>query len=900
MALPYDEQLNAVQNDDTLDYFTRLDLLERIVRSYNPSAFEDKSVNNVAPETVAKTLTPSEQSAWDAYNLAMANRSDINGEKNLALAKQQLDAVAADPNAKVAGTSALIMKGVETRGNMTPAEAAAADRKKTINSLVQELGKDEPAYRKIAEGLANQGIESLKDIQYTRTPQYENQQLTFQPRDQNTEDGFYPAGYYYGGKKLFDVNDPKIADLKAKGEWQEKSYYDPDYGGYTVITAKLPNGGFDESWINKATGKPINTYRFGMLGNGEGGISGGDLFFNLAADASGNVTVVPDWSPRARSQLREIAPVIGVGLLLIPGIGQAIGASILGGSAATVAATVGLSVTAVTTAVGAATLSAGMTALQGGSVEDVIKAGVSAGVASGVNFAAGGGVPGAVSGSVAGTVLQGGNVSQVVTNAFAAGVGAGVQGALPENPDAGKIIGSAARTYIATGGDLDKTLLNTAATAVGTLDQPAATAQQTQAASTPAKISESLVRFEDGGLLYEEQPDGTGKVTDQAGNERIISSREFSRIANADTTAPPVTPPAPTDATGLERITVSAPAPAPVISPTVTGTDLINQVAAQPVTTVDPKTLERVIVQGQGANAANVVPVVSPTVTGTDLINQVAEQPVTTVDSKALERVIVQGQRDTANVANVAPVQTEITTPRPDTTRGLPPVTVTATTEKLPEPGFEEYKPIPEPKVSDVVTDVPPTTPPDTPPPSLDRVVVTGQRDLVDPFVDIAPPPPPPEVVTPFVAPPVAPPPSLPPVEVVAKAEQLPEPGFEEYKPLPEPKISDVVTDVVAPPPPAPPPSAPIVPEVKAEEPKKEEPPKKPEKIYPTVTGVPPVVPSRAGRQPIITGVSPARLLADALAAYRPAGAIEGEESGKERQNVWNEKSLRLKDALGL
>jgi hypothetical protein len=41
-------------------------------------------------------------------------------------------------------------------------------------------------------------------------------------------------------------------------------------------------------------------------------------------------------------------------------------------------------------------------------------------------------------------------------------------------------------------------------------------------------------------------------------------------------------------------------------------------------------------------------------------------------------------------------------------------------------------------------------------------------------------------------------------------------------------------------------------------------------------------------------------LLADALAAYRPAGAIEGEESGKERQNVWNEKSLRLKDALGL
>jgi hypothetical protein len=67
---------------------------------------------------------------------------------------------------------------------------------------------------------------------------------------------------------------------------------------------------------------------------------------------------------------------------------------------------------------------------------------------------------------------------------------------------------------------------------------------------------------------------------------------------------------------------------------------------------------------------------------------------------------------------------------------------------------------------------------------------------------------------------------------------------------------------------------------------------------YPTITSVPP--PKRPGRQPIITGASPARLLADALAAYRPAGAIEGAESGKERQNVWNEKSLRLKDALGL
>lgn len=36
------------------------------------------------------------------------------------------------------------------------------------------------------------------------------------------------------------------------------------------------------------------------------------------------------------------------------------------------------------------------------------------------------------------------------------------------------------------------------------------------------------------------------------------------------------------------------------------------------------------------------------------------------------------------------------------------------------------------------------------------------------------------------------------------------------------------------------------------------------------------------------------------LTAYRPAGEIESEESGKQRRDVWNEASLRLKDALGL
>jgi hypothetical protein len=47
-------------------------------------------------------------------------------------------------------------------------------------------------------------------------------------------------------------------------------------------------------------------------------------------------------------------------------------------------------------------------------------------------------------------------------------------------------------------------------------------------------------------------------------------------------------------------------------------------------------------------------------------------------------------------------------------------------------------------------------------------------------------------------------------------------------------------------------------------------------------------------------GAFPQSSLGQALASIRPAGEVEGVESGKEREEVWNEASLRLKDALGL
>jgi hypothetical protein len=549
--------------------------------------------------------------------------------------------------------------------------------------------------------------------------------------------------------------------------------------------------------------------------------------------------------------------VLAVALLVNPTIGLSLGSAILGSAATGVGAAVGLTAAEVSAAVGASALSAATTALSGGTVEDVLRNAAGAGVASGLNFGMGGGVGGAVTGSVAGTIIKGGDASQVLTNAFAAGVGAGIQGAMPENPDAGKIIGTAARTYIATGGNMDQTLLNTAATAIGTLYQPAKTAQQFQAASTPAsdtaaqeaaaKEIESVTQSD---AARRQELDDYQETLNQYNIDKAIYEQTYGPIAAQPPAASPATAPA-AEATLPSQTVV---APAPVVSPVVTDLDLVRQVAAQPTPAVDPKALERVIVQGQAANAA-------PVETGIT-----TPRPDTTQGLPALEKVTVSGQRDFVDpFVDIAPPAPEVA-PEPITGPSLDKVIVTGQRDLV-----------------DPFVDISP--PPSQTPPELDRVIVTDQRDLVDPFVDITPP-----KELPPNLPPLPPPPDVPPVELekVIVQETVP-------------KVSDVVTDIPLPPPPPPPPPdepPPVPPKVKEEDPEKEKPPKETKKLYPTVTSVPP--PARPGRQPIITGVSPARLLADALAAYRPAGVIEGEESGKERQNVWNEKSLRLKDALGL
>jgi hypothetical protein len=195
--------------------------------------------------------------------------------------------------------------------------------------------------------------------------------------------------------------------------------------------------------------------------------------------------------------------------------------------------------------------------------------------------------------------------------------------------------------------------------------------------------------------------------------------------------------------------------------------------------------------------------------------------------------------------------------------------------------------------------DFPTTTPADKAiidlinPPATTPEVVTEPPPIlpvIPPAVE--PPPvvsePPPDVVQP--PPVVTEPPPFPPPEV----EVEPEPPVVEDKPVVEEKPPEVEKkpSVVDEPPPDD--KKPPVDEVV-------EPEYKPETfIY---GGVAPKTKTRT-RTDLSTTLQapfyPSSTLGQALTGYRGAGEIEGKKSGKPRKNVWNEESLRLKDALGL
>lgn len=210
---------------------------------------------------------------------------------------------------------------------------------------------------------------------------------------------------------------------------------------------------------------------------------------------------------------------------------------------------------------------------------------------------------------------------------------------------------------------------------------------------------------------------------------------------------------------------------------------------------------------------------------------------------------------------------TTVTTPTTTATTTTTPTTTPTTTEDT----------ITKPTTTTTPTTAttPTTTPATTP------TTVTTPTTETGPVVTPTTPTTPTTPVTPV-------PPTVPPVPPVT-----PEPPTPPTPPTP-PEPPTPPTPPVEPPEPPEPPTPPGEPPVPPKPPK---PPKPPEEPPITVTPSP-VKTTRTPALPTITGFKRSPL-EQALTAYRPAGEIES-ELGLGREDVWNEASLRLKDALGL
>lgn len=185
-----------------------------------------------------------------------------------------------------------------------------------------------------------------------------------------------------------------------------------------------------------------------------------------------------------------------------------------------------------------------------------------------------------------------------------------------------------------------------------------------------------------------------------------------------------------------------------------------------------------------------------------------------------------------------------------------------------------------------VSTATAPTTVPATTP-----AVIATTPPAVEPVVE--PPPLPPVVEPPVTTPPVVSEPATP--NVVVSTPDTEPPPTVEVKPKPpvvedKPVVDDkVVVDEKPPADEEPPPDEEVEPEYKPEL-----------FIYGGTT------PKRKTRTTTNLGTTlqapfyPSTTLGQALTGYRGAGEIEGKKTGKPRRDVWNEESLRLKDALGL
>ena len=339
----------------------------------------------------------------------------------------------------------------------------------------------------------------------------------------------------------------------------------------------------------------------------------------------------------------------------------------------------------------------------------------------------------------------------------------------------------------------------------------------------------------------------------------------------------------------IDLITPKAPEPAPVVEP-APAPPVIPKTPAVPapapveevkVTAPVEKTQEQAIIDLITPKPEVVEPPPAPVVPPVAPVEEVK------VTAKQEEQPVII---DTSAPPLITPTPTVAETPSPTVTP-LPEVEVTAPAETIKsedQPIIDLITPPPAPEIPTV----------DVPAPRDAEVNITARQDEV-PIIDTTTPPVVPEEM-------VVTTPRDEEVKVTAKKEDVPiidtipsageitvtAPGTKGIEIVGKkedvPIIDTVTPDLTAPT---------LQPELPV--PEEELEPEKPYKPQITIFGGVPGK-RRTLPQTLQAPFYPSTGLTQALTAQRGAGEIEGDPSGKPRKNVWNEASLRLKDALGL
>lgn len=692
--------------------------------------------------------------------------------------------------------------------------------------------------------------------------------------------------------------DPKAAALDAIKQFSttlgsiQGYYQDPSVVHYPDRDTSLKNNLKSAITFASASGVPADS-----------------INSDINTSFSGSYGQALQQNAAVKSDSSMLGPILGiVAAFVLPGIGAAIGEAIAeagivttaaeAAAAATAAGATAAEVTAAAAAatstatqIGTAIASVSVQVAQGVPIQDaVMNAAISTVVQTGSTdvakqIVAAGTDPAvanaitSVGGSIAKTAASGGSETDILKNAVGALAGSGVTSLTAEElgTAASRAAGAAVGTA-AAGGDTSK-VLGAAAGALGRTDAATGTAAADTTALTPeeqAQVAENRITsaVNTAQTSAEQAQPGidarTQEIINQMQSGTVVDPAVSSVISTADTTA------AQTAATPAAREEVVVTAPAGGAS-NVSASDqqILNLIGTDTAAT-------------GGANAAVINPAtISTTGAGANVADaNVASTAATTEVPAAKEEVVVTADKPVVPDANVdATIVDTSSKPLIDATTSLANAagqdsgTVTVTADKPAanvSTGDQQIIDL----ISGDTSKATDTGAADTGTAVTDAgtVNVTAGRE---------------NVAAPTIIDVVSPEPAPSPTPAPAPADKVEEVVVTAKKDNVSPTIIDTVETPVAKTEPA------AADKTAEEEVAKDTVPYKPELFIFGGTS-PKGRKSPALSQAINAPFYPSTGLTQALTASRPAGEIDADPTGKKRQNVWNEASLRLKDALGL